>query len=183
MSKKFFTVKEWTIDKSKIEDMAIKIIEDGVEVKYDIPMEEAMTVIATIKKDVRHNPNCDFFEIHFGGKRHGFSRVGIIKFCDDLKVIVNECLAIRVFGTRVYKSILAVHSVPEDNADTNYLKMPETVSTSPKEPDLSDAEVITTNDATHGLKIPDPVEIAKNAEMDKKIKKSNKRKSVEDKRE
>lgn len=166
MSKRFFVVKEWTIDKSKIEDMAIKIVEDGVEVKYDIPMEEAMTVIATIKKDVRHNPNCDFFEIHFGGKRHGFSRVGILKFCDDLKAVVNACLAVRVFN----------YLHPEDNADTNYLKMPETVSTSPKEPDLSEA-IAAENAADDALRA------AKEAEMDKKIEKAKKRKAVEDKRE
>jgi hypothetical protein len=134
--KRFYTTREWKIDKSRIEDMAIIIQDDGIEIKYDIPMEEAMAVIAVIKKDVRHNPNCEYFEVAFGGKKHPFSRVGILKFCDDLKAVVNECLAIRIFGTRTYASSVATAVATQSDDDLNYLKLP--TSTGPSEAEIAE---------------------------------------------
>ena len=134
-TKNFFTIKEWKIEQSPVEDILVVIHEAGAKIQYDVPMEEAMMVLARTKTEIRHHPDCDYFEVTFGGKRHGFTLEAIIKFCDELKTAINVSMANRVNSvTFVFKSTTKPKIIIEpepDTADTNFLKMPESVSTTP----------------------------------------------------
>jgi hypothetical protein len=109
---KYQTIKEWTIEESKSDDMQITVRDGDVDVRYQIPMEEAMNVVYEVKKLFRAYPQGDYFQMNFGGPQHGFSRANSEKFVNDLRAAISECMARRVISSVAFKNSVKDEPIP-----------------------------------------------------------------------
>lgn len=113
---KYSTVKIWCIEPSKVDDIQITLQDGDIEVRYQLPMEEAMMVVAAVKKLRRQVPTETYFQVNFGGKQHGFEG-NVQDLIRDLQTEINECMARRVMGSQAFRRIMA-EELPKDEVIT-----------------------------------------------------------------